>query len=102
MLLNFTQGSELVLLNFSQDDFEPKLLDFSIEESEPGIISSCIVPTTSTPKKVAETTSKTGTYPLMASRVDLELSGGSTGLSYLSSFLQDNGLTLEESTSGKQ
>jgi len=44
VLLNFTHGSEPVLLNFSQDDFEPKLLDFSIEESESGSVSSCIVP----------------------------------------------------------
>ena len=102
VLLNFTQDSEPVLLNFSRDDFQPEQLDFSIEESEPGNISSCTVSTTSTPKKVAESTLQTGTYPLMDSKADLELSGGSAGLSYLSSFLQDSGLTLEESTTGKQ
>ena len=102
VLFNFTQGSEPVLLNFSRDDFEPKLLDFSVEESEPGNTSSCIVPTTSTPKKVAEATLQTGTYPMMTSRADLELSGGSAGPSYLSSILQDSGLTLEESRNGKQ
>ena len=42
VLFNFTQGSEPVLLSFSQDDFEPKLLNFS-EESKPGNTSSCIV-----------------------------------------------------------
>ena len=102
VLFNFTQGSEPVLLSFSQDDFEPKLLDFSEEESEPGNTSSCIVPTTSTPKKVAEATLQTGTYSTMTSRADLELSGGSAGPSYMCSILQDSGLTLEESSSGKQ
>ena len=97
VLINLTQGSLPVVLNFSRDDFKPKLFDFSVEESEPGIIS-----TTSTPKKVAEATLQTGTYPTMASRADLELSGGSAGPSYLCLILQHSGLTLEENSSGKQ